>query len=138
MEILYFILKLLHKYYNTHLEQSISFLHEPSEARFSLSLDLSEVFKPVIVFRTIFDLVNNKRIKVEKHFEEKLNYSLLNEEGKKIFIEAFEDRINKTFEHAKLNRKITYKQAIKLDGYKLIKYITENKEFCPFDLEEKI
>ena len=129
--------KTISQIYNTHLEQSISFLHEPSEARFSLSLDLSEVFKPVIVFRTIFDLVNNKKLKVEKHFEEKLNYSLLNEEGKKIFIEAFENRINQTFEHAKLNRKITYKQAIKLDGYKLIKFIMEGKEFIPFDLEKK-
>lgn len=129
--------KTISQIYNTHLEQSISFLHEPSEARFSLSLDLSEVFKPVVVFRTIFDLVNNKKIKVEKHFEEKLNYSLLNEEGKKIFIEAFENRINQTFEHAKLNRKITYKQAIKLDGYKLIKFIMEGKEFIPFDLDRK-
>ena len=129
--------KTISQIYNTHLEQSISFLHEPSEARFSLSLDLSEVFKPVIVFRTIFDLVNNKKLKVEKHFEEKLNYSLLNEEGKKIFIEAFENRINQTFEHEKLNRKITYKQAIKLDGYKLIKYILEGKEFIPFDFEKK-
>lgn len=129
--------KTISQIYNTHLEQSISFLHEPSEARFSLSLDLSEVFKPVIVFRTIFDLVNNKKLKVEKHFEEKLNYSLLNEEGKKIFIEAFENRINQTFEHAKLNRKITYKQAIKLDGYKLIKFIMEGKEFIPFDLDKK-
>ena len=42
--------------YQTHLDQRISFLHEPSEGRFSLSLDLSEVFKPVIVFRTIFDI----------------------------------------------------------------------------------
>ena len=129
--------KTISQIYNTHLEQSISFLHEPSEARFSLSLDLSEAFKPAIVFRTIFDLVNNKKLKVEKHFEEKLNYSLLNEEGKKIFIEAFENRINQTFEHEKLNRKITYKQAIKLDGYKLIKFIMEGKEFIPFDLEKK-
>ena len=129
--------KTIAQIYNTHLEQSISFLHEPSEARFSLSLDLSEVFKPIIVFKTIFDLVNNKKIKVEKHFEKKLNYSLLNEEGKKIFIEAFENRINQTFEHSKLNRKITYKQAIKLDGYKLIKYILEGKEFIPFDFEKK-
>lgn len=129
--------KTISQIYNTHLDQSISFLHEPSEARFSLSLDLSEVFKPIIVFRTIFDLVNNKKIKVEKHFEEKLNYSLLNEDGKKIFIEAFENRINQTFEHPKLRRKITFKQAIKLDGYKLIKFILENKEFCPFDLEKK-
>lgn len=129
--------KTISQIYNTHLDQAISFLHEPSEARFSLSLDLSEVFKPIIVFKTIFDLVNNKKLKVEKHFEEKLNYSLLNENGKKIFIEAFEDRINQTFEHPKLNRKITYKQAIKLDGYKLIKYILEEKEFIPFDFEKK-
>ena len=129
--------KTISQIYNTHLDQAISFLHEPSEARFSLSLDLSEVFKPIIVFKTIFDLVNNKKLKVEKHFEEKLNYSLLNENGKKVFIEAFEDRINQTFEHPKLNRKITYKQAIKLDGYKLIKYILEGKEFIPFDFEKK-
>lgn len=129
--------KTISQIYNTHLDQSISFLHEPSEARFSLSLDLSEVFKPVIVFKTIFDLVNNKKIKVEKHFEEKMNYSLMNEEGKKIFIEAFENRINQTFEHPKLKRKITYKQAIKLDGYKLIKFIVENKEFKPFELDKK-
>lgn len=130
--------KTISEIYNTHLEQSISFLHEPSESRFSLSLDLSEVFKPVIVYKTIFDLVNNKKIKVEKHFQQKLNYSLLNEEGKKIFIDAYEERLNQTFEHPLLKRKITYKHAIRLDGYKLIKYITEGKEFVPFDLEKKV
>ena len=45
--------------YRTHLDQRVSFLHEPSEGRFSLSLDISEVFKPVKVYKTIFDLVNN-------------------------------------------------------------------------------
>ena len=45
--------------YRTHLDQRISFLHEPSEGRFSLSLDISEVFKPVIVYKTIFDLEKN-------------------------------------------------------------------------------
>ena len=77
--------------YRTHLDQRISFLHEPSEGRFSLSLDISEVFKPVIVYKTIFDLVNNKRIQVAKHFEKSLNYCILNEEGRQIFIESFEN-----------------------------------------------
>ena len=27
------------------------------------------MFKPVIVFKTIFDLVNNRRLQVEKHFD---------------------------------------------------------------------
>ena len=63
--------KTITQIYNTHLDQTISFLHEPSEARFSLSLDLSEVFKPIIVYKTIFELVNNHKIKVEKHFDKK-------------------------------------------------------------------
>ena len=122
--------------YRTHLDQRISYLHEPSERRFSLSLDLSEVFKPVLVYRTIFDLVNNRKIQVAKHFEKKLNYCLLNEEGRKIFIEAFEGRLESVYQHPKLKRKITYRTAMKLDCYKLIKFILEGKEFVPFSLKE--
>ena len=123
--------------YRTHLNQSISFLHSPREGRFSLSLDLCEVFKPIVVFRTIFDCVNNKKLQVTKHFDKSLNYALLNESGKKIFIENFENRINETFMHPKLKRKTTYKSAIRYDAYKLIKYIVEDKPFVPFSLKDK-
>ena len=124
--------------YRTHLDQRISFLHEPSEGRFSLSLDISEVFKPVIVYKTIFELVNNKKIQVDKHFEKKLNYCILNELGRQIFIEAFESRIEATFSHPKLKRKVSYRTAIKLDCYKLIKNILGDKEFMPFSLKNLI
>lgn len=124
--------------YTTHLNQAISFLHSPREGRFSLCLDISEAFKPVIVFKTIFDLVGRKKLQVEKHFDKSLNYALLNEEGKKIFIDAFETRINETFMHSKLKRKTTYKHCLKLEGYKLIKYIVEKKEFVPFRLKDKM
>lgn len=124
--------------YNTHLDQRISFLHEPSEGRFSLSLDISEVFKPVIVFKTIFELVNRRKIQIDKHFDKSLNNCLLNEEGRKIFIEAFEERLETVFEHPKLNRKVSYRTAIKLDCYKLIKSIMEGKEFVPFSLKEHV
>ncbi len=123
--------------YHTHLNQAISFLHSPSEGRFSLSLDLCEVFKPVIVFKTIFDLVNNKKLQVAKHFDKTINYALLNETGKKIFIEAFEARINESFMHSTLKRKSSYKSAIKYDGYKLVKFLIEDKEFRPFKLKLK-
>ena len=122
--------------YQTHLDQRISFLHEPSEGRFSLSLDISEVFKPVIVFRTIFDMVNNRKLQVEKHFEKNVNYCILNEEGRKIFIQAFEERLENVFLHPSLKRRVSYRTAIKLDCYKLIKSILEEKEFIPFSLKE--
>jgi len=123
--------------YHTHLNQSISFLHSPREGRFSLSLDMCEVFKPIIVFKTIFDLVNKKKLQVNKHFDKKLNYALLNDDGKKIFIEAFEKRINESFSHPTLKRKTTYKSAIKYDAYKLVKFLLEEKEFIPFKLKDK-
>jgi len=124
--------------YRTHIDQRISFLHEPSDGRFSLSLDISEVFKPVIVFKTIFELVNRKKLQVEKHFDRKVNYCLLNDEGKKIFIEAFEERMESVFSHPKLKRKVSYRTAIKLDCYKLIKFIMEGSEFIPFKSKEGI
>ena len=62
----------------------------------------------------------------------------MNEAGKKIFITAFEERLESIFEHPKLKRKVTYKTAIKLDCYKLIKTILEEKEFKPFRLKEKM
>ena len=123
--------------YHTHLNQSISFLHSPREGRFSLSLDMCEVFKPVIVFKTIFDLVNKKKLVVNKHFDKSLNYALLNEAGKMIFIEAFEMRINESFLHPKLKRKTSYKSAIKYDAYKLVKFLLEGKDFVPFRLKDK-
>ena len=130
--------KTISSIYRTHLDQRISFLHEPSEGRFSLSLDISEVFKPVIVYKTIFDLVNNKKIQVSKHFDKKVNYCLINEEGRNVFITAFEERMEAVFNHPKLKRRVSYRTAIKLDCYKLIKYIMEDKEFIPFSIKEKM
>jgi CRISPR-associated protein Cas1 len=130
--------KTITQIFHTHLNQSISYLHEPAERRFSLCLDLSEVFKPIIVFKSIFNCVNNRRITVEKHFDKNYNYSLLNDEGRKVFINEFENRLNQTFVHPKLKRRVSYLQAIKLDAYKLIKYIMEGKDFVAFDMEKKI
>lgn len=130
--------KTVSQIYRTHLNQSISYLHEPSEGRFSLSLDLCEVFKPIVVYKTVFENVNNRKLQVGKHFDKKLNYCLLNESGKKVFIQSLEERLQKVFEHPKLKRKVSYQTAIKLDAYKLIKCVMEGESFVPFDDKERI
>jgi CRISPR-associated protein Cas1 len=107
------------------------------DGRFSLALDISEAFKPIIVFKTIFKLINKKMIK-PSHFRTDLNSALLNEEGRKIFIKEFENNINKTFFHKKLKRNISYLNAIRFDGYKLIKYLLNNKDFYFFSVKEKL
>ena len=81
--------------YNTQLNPTISYLHEPSERRFSLSLDLSEIFKPIFVDRLIFYMVN-KRMLSKKDFNEDLNCCLLNDKGRNKFIKekCFLPKIN--------------------------------------------
>ena len=128
----------LSKIYHTQLNPTISYLHEPFERRFSLALDLAEVFKIPLVFGNIFDLLNRWTLKVKEHFLKELNYAILNDKWKIVFLRWWEKRINKTITHPKLKRKISYWSLIKLDAYKLIKHLLEEEKFEPFSLDTKI
>ncbi|MBW7870360.1 MAG: type I-B CRISPR-associated endonuclease Cas1 [Flavobacteriia bacterium] len=121
----------LDQIYHTQLNPTISFLHEPGYRRYSLALDLAEIFKPILVDRLIFSLLN-KNILSEKDFDKKLNYCLLNESGRKKVLRDWEDRLNQTIKHRKLNKDVSYKHLVKLEVYKLIKHIMKIEEYQPF------
>lgn len=120
----------LKEIYNTPLHPAISYLHEPFERRFSLSLDISEVFKPLFVDKLIFRMINNNMIK-EDDFLKELNYCYLNENGRKKFVEEFDKMLEETILHRGLKRKIKYKNLIKLELYKLIKHLLGEKKYKP-------
>lgn len=119
--------------HQTQLNPTISFLHTPSERRYSLCLDISEIFKPIIVDRVIFKVVNKQAIQAQ-HFDHKLNSCLLNDRGKKIFVRAMEDRYDETFRHRSLGRNVSYRHLIRLECYKLLKDILGIEEYKPFKM----
>lgn len=119
--------------HQTQLNPTISYLHTPGERRYSLSLDITEIFKPMLVDRVIFKLLNKKELQ-EKHFDKKMNRCLLNQAGKKIFVKAFEDRLNETIKHRTLNRSVSYKHLMKLECYKLAKHLLGMEEYKPFKM----
>ena len=116
--------------YKTALNPTISYLHEPSERRYSLSLDISEIFKPLFVLKLILQLVKNRL--TEDHFREDLGGIFLNEEGRKIFVTAFDGLMETTFYHKRLRRKVSYRQLLRLELYKLIKHLLEEENYRPF------
>jgi CRISPR-associated protein Cas1 len=120
----------LKEIYHTALNPTISYLHEPSERRYSLALDVSELFKPVFVDRLIFRLINLKMIQ-ENHFDKRVNSTYLNESGRKLFVQAFEDMMESTILHRKLKRQIKYKNLIRLDLYKIIKHLLGDSQYSP-------
>jgi CRISP-associated protein Cas1 len=119
--------------HQTQLNPTISYLHSPGERRYSLALDISEIFKPLLVDRVIFKVLNKKEIQ-EKHFDKQLNKCLLNDSGRKIFIRGFEDKLGETIQHRSLKRSVSYKHLIKLECYKLSKHVLGIEEYKPFKM----
>jgi CRISP-associated protein Cas1 len=123
----------LDQIYHTQLNPTISFLHEPGFRRYSLALDLAEIFKPILVDRTIFRVLNKKELQ-EKDFDVQVNRVVMKESGKKAFIRAFEERLNETIKHRTLNKHVSYKHLVKLECYKLSKHLLEMEEYQPFKI----
>ena len=119
--------------HHTQLNPTISFLHSPGERRYSLALDMAEIFKPIMVDRTIFKVLNKREIQ-KKDFDVKLNKVLLKNAGKKTLINAFENRLDETIQHRTLKRKVSYKHLIRLECYKLAKHCLEMEEYKPFKI----
>lgn len=117
--------------YNTQLNPTISYLHEPFERRYSLALDLSEIFKPTIIDRMIISLIKKRAIKVED-FEQGMNQCLLSDSGKRKFLAEYDRRLGKTVKHRELGRKVSYRRLIRLEAYKLIKHLIGQKRYEPF------
>lgn len=117
--------------YHTQLNPTVSYLHEPGNRRFSLSLDIAEVFKPIIVDHVIFKLLNTKMLS-EKDFEKEVNFCYLSEDGRKTFLREYDERLNTTIKHRKLGRNVSYRHLIRLECYKLEKCITGIDEFKAF------
>ncbi len=121
----------LSEIYKTQLNPTISFLHEPASKRFSLALDIAEIFKPLIGDRMIFSLLNKNQI-TENDFEKESEYLYLKENAKKIILKEYDNRLSKTIRHKDLDREVSYRYLIRLECYKLIKDITGESKYKGF------
>lgn len=125
--------RVLSEIYKTQLNPTISYLHEPSERRFSLCLDIAEIFKPILADRLIFSMLNKKQI-TEDSFEKNLNFLYLKEDARKVITREFDLRLQTVIKHKKLERDVSYEYLIRLELYKLIKFLTEDIPYEGFKI----
>lgn len=121
----------LSEIYHTQLNPSIGYLHSTNNRKFTLNLDVAEIFKPAIVDRLIFSLINRMYI-TEEDFDEQLNGIILDEKGRKIFVQEFNNKLDVTINHPKLNQIVSYRKIIRMELYKIQKHITQDEEYTPF------
>lgn len=125
--------KTLSQIYRTQLNPTISYLHEPGVRRFSLCLDISEIFKPLIGDRLIFSLLNRNQI-TEKSFIKELNGLHLTKEASRTITEGLDHRLKKTIFHRELEKDVSYEYLMRLEVYKLIKHILGEKQYKGFEI----
>lgn len=124
----------LSEIYKTNLDPRIGFLHSVTFRRFSLNLDIAEIFRPILVDRAIFNLINKKVINTTD-FNEDVGICYLNEDGKKKFLSLLEEKLSTTIKLKKLNRNVSFRSIIRLELFKIQKHLISDEEYSPFVIE---
>lgn len=121
----------LSEIYKTHLDPRIGFLHATNFRRFTLNLDIAEIFKPIIVDRAIFTVVGKGMIKGDD-FMRGTEGLMMKEQARKTFVNEIENKLKTTIKHRSIGREISYRRLIRLECYKLEKHLMGEKEYEPF------
>ncbi|AFK21718.1 type I-B CRISPR-associated endonuclease Cas1b [Pyrococcus sp. ST04] len=111
----------------TYAHPAISFLHEPLERRYSLALDIADIFKPITVFRVVLRLVNRRMIR-EEHFRRDVGV-LLSNEGLKIFLKELNSELERKVLHPRLKRKVSVRYLMRLEVYSLVKHFLGDRKY---------
>ena len=115
----------------TSLDIRIGFMHSTNTRSQSLNLDIAEIFKPLIVDRTIFTLINRKMIHKNEHFELTDQGGMyLNREGKKLFLTELENKIYQ--KQTKDNQSVSYDTHIKQEVSKIYRFVCYDEKYKPF------
>jgi CRISPR-associated endonuclease Cas1 len=122
----------LSEIYKTHLDPRIGYLHATNFRRFTLNLDVAEIFKPIMVDRAIFTLLGRKQLSKED-FGSEAGGIYLTEKGRQKVIEELEKRFRTTINHRGLGRSVSYRSLIRMELYKIQKHLMNEEQYEPYE-----
>ncbi|MCG1008234.1 type I-B CRISPR-associated endonuclease Cas1b [Halorubrum lacusprofundi] len=112
----------------TALDPTVGYVHAPGERRFTLSLDIADIFKPILADRVLFRLVNRQQLSLGD-FENELEGCLLTEDGRMTVLKEFEETLDETIDHPRLHRKVSFKTLVQTDVYSLKKHVLTEEPY---------
>lgn len=113
------------------LDPYIGFLHADRPGRRSLALDLVEEFRAPLCDRFVLTLINRRMIQ-EKQFEKQADGAVwLNEEGRKLFLEAWQKKKAEVIPHPFLKEKVQYGMLPYAQALLLARYIRGDLDDYP-------
>lgn len=113
------------------LDSYVGFLHRDRPGRSSLALDLMEELRPCIADRFVLSCINN-RIFQKSDFDYRENGAVfLNEKGRRIFLQRWQERKKDTLTHPFLGEKIPWGLVPYLQAMLLARHLRGDLEAYP-------
>lgn len=109
----------------------IGFYHQPRFGRPALALDLMEEFRPLVAESTVLTAINNRMI-TPGHFVRAGDAVNLTPAGRKVFFQAYEQRMNALITHPVFDYKVSYRRVLELQARLLASHLTgEIPDYMP-------
>ena len=113
------------------LDSYVGFLHRDRPGRKSLSLDLMEEMRAVLVDRFVLTLINNRQIQKE-HFQTSESGAVeFTDEGRKKFITAWQNHKREQITHPYLQEKISWGLVPHIQALLLARYLRKDIDGYP-------
>lgn len=115
------------------LDSYVGFYHTDRPGRISLALDMMEELRGIMADRFVLTMIN-KRIVKKEHFIQKENGAvILNDSGRKLFLNAWQERKQDVIKHPFLNEKIEWGMVPHAQAMLLARYLRGDlDEYPPF------
>ena len=95
------------------LDPQVGLLHASARRRPALALDLVEEFRPLLIDSLVLTLFRRHRLRHE-HFRHRSDGAvLLNDAGRKVFIDAYETRLLSRFRSQRSKARVTYRDGVR-------------------------
>lgn len=113
------------------LDACVGFMHRDRPGRRSLALDLMEELRPAFADRLVLTLINTREIQ-PKHFRRQAGgVVLLNDDGRKILLNAWQTRKREEITHPYLKEKIAWGLAPHVQALLLARHIRGDLDGYP-------
>ncbi|MCR5530875.1 MAG: CRISPR-associated endonuclease Cas1 [Lachnospiraceae bacterium] len=116
--------------WKTSLDSRIGILHATGRRHYSLNLDFADLFKPIIIDRLIFSLINRGQISKQDFVYNEDNSVHLSEEGKRLFLSSFEEKLMDRL--TVKEKSFTYIQLIENEVRAYQRFILQGETYKPY------
>lgn len=112
------------------LDPRFGVVHASNKRNQSLNLDFADIFKPIVIDRIIFTMINKKMLTLLTDFETSNQGVYLSREGKNIFLQMYEEKLKSRITIK--GKEMSYYQLLESEVQNYKNFILTGETYKPY------